>query len=292
MKPWSLLCSITAHLLLILLFFVASSWFKPDKPELEIIPLELELDDTQPPAPALQPAPQPAQPEPEPEPPAPEPEPEPEPEPPAPEPEPVPEPPAPEPPVATLPEKPQPQEVRKPDPKPAEKPRQPTLAERMAEAQKNTRTIKPRQPEKPPKPPRNIDQDINRLLANNTSTRSGVTMPSTSSVAGVSAAQQNNYARYMSRCVMPMMDALWQQLGPNGLDSTPSPVVLTFYVSPNGTVSSSLIATRSNSSQMNDAANAVAAQLSRQGLPPFSTVGLSTERNAALPITITLKYQR
>ncbi len=289
MRTWSLICSVIAHVLLVLLILGVSAWVKPQKPP-ELLPLELELIDTAagpvaPPQPPNVESPQPEEQKPEP---PPEEEP--------PEPEPVKEDP-PEP-VEVKPDPPKPPEVKRPDPpKPPEvkrpdppKPKTPTLQERMEAARKKTsRTVTP---PKPPRPDTSRTRELERTLSNYANNSKGVVIPTASSVAGVSAAQMNNYNSYMARCVTPLLTSLWQTLGPDGLGSDVSPVVINFFVAPNGTVQSCVISTPSDNAQMTAAAQALIRELNKRGLPPFSQVGLSTERNASLPIQFTLKYAR
>jgi len=287
MRTWSLICSIAMHLLLVLAILGVSAWVKPQR-QPELIPLDLELID----APAAAVAPPENQPDTkpqEPEPPPPKEE-APEPEPPAKEPEPPPKEPEPavvEPPKA---EKPDPPKVEKPDP-PKEKKlsREEQMRQRMEEARKTSRTVKPTQTQTPKT---DNSKAIARTLDNFAKGSKSVTLPSASTVAGVSAAQMNNYQSYMARCVSPMLNALWQTHGPDGLDGGISPVVIDFYVAPSGAVQSCVISSSSGNSQMNAAAQALIRELTRKGLPPFSTVGLSTERNASIPIRFTLKYTR
>ena len=291
MRGWSFICSVIAHLLLVLVILGLSSWFKPHKPP-ELLPLELELVDAPAVAQQAPPVQEPAPPEPpkQEEETPPEPEPEPEPETPPPEPEPEPPPKEEKPPVVKV-DKPKPPEVKPPEtPKPKPPTREEQMRQRMEEARKkNSRTIK--QPETP-KPDNSRQKDITRTLEKFANSSKGVSIPNASRVAGVSAAQMDNYQRYMARCVIPMLDGLWQMHGPDGLGGNVAPVVIDFYVAPSGAVQSCVVSASSDDAQMNAAAQRLVRDLTQRGLPPFSTVGLSTERNASLPIRFTLKYAR
>ena len=174
-------------------------------------------------------------------------------------------------------------------PKPQE-PKQPSLQERINAARKTSRTVTP--PPQPKADPAH-QKALERTLSNFASTSSkGVRIPSASSVPGVPSSQMNNYQRYVARCVTPMLANLWQTLGPNALNGNVPPVVIDFFVAPNGSVQSCVVTIRSDNAQMNAAAEALIRELTRKGLPPFSTVGLSTERNAGLPLNYTLEYTR
>ncbi len=280
MRSWSFICSVIAHVLLLLLIFGVSAWIKPQK-QPEPIPLELELIEASagPVTPALEqnesqpPEPPKADPEPVPEEKPPEPEPEPE---------------------QPKPDPPKPVEVKKPDQPKPDKPkplsREEQIRQRMEENRKKTsRKIEPPQTKADP----THQKALERTLSNFASTSSkGVRIPSASSVPGVPSSQMNNYQRYVARCVTPMLDNLWQALGPNALNGNVTPVVIDFFVAPNGSIQSCVVTVRSDNAQMNAAAEALIRELTRKGLPPFSTVGLSTERNASLPLNYTLEYTR
>ncbi len=294
MRSWSFICSVIAHVLLLLLIFGVSAWIKPQK-QPEPLPLELELIEasTGPVTPPLEqndiqpPETQEVEPEPTPEEKPPEPE-QPKPDPPKP-PE-VKKPDPPKPLEVKKPDPPKPQEVKKPDPPKPLEPKQPSLQERINAARKTSRTVTP--PPQPKADPAH-QKALERTLSNFASTSSkGVRIPSASSVPGVPSSQMNNYQRYVARCVTPMLANLWQTLGPNALNGNVPPVVIDFFVAPNGSVQSCVVTIRSDNAQMNAAAEALIRELTRKGLPPFSTVGLSTERNAGLPLHYTLEYTR
>ena len=297
MRSWSFICSVIAHALLLLLIFGLSAWIKPQK-EPELIPLDLELVEeaaaSGPVAPPIrdvqeekkEPDPPPPPKEKEPDPPPPPKEKEPEPPPPPKEKEPEP----PKPVDVKKPDQPKPVDVKKPD-QPKEKPlsRAEQMQKRMEEARKTTsHTVTPSK--QPQTPKTDNSEAIKRTLDKFANSSKGVSIPNVGSVAGVSAAQMSNYNRYLAQCVRPMLDKLWQAHGPNALNGNASDVVITFHVAPNGAVKSCIVSTASNSGQMNAAAQALIRELTQKGLPPFSTVGLSTERNASLPIQFNLAY--
>ncbi|MBP5301105.1 MAG: hypothetical protein J6Y80_06835, partial [Victivallales bacterium] len=130
-----------------------------------------------------------------------------------------------------------------------------------------------------------INSTANAFKPSVSSTRS-------TSVANVPAGQMARFNTYMANCATPKVSALWQQLGPNGLDNPPTPALLRIIVAPSGKVTSFLIATPSNSKTMNQCAEALGNALMREGLPPFRQVNLNTSNNAALTLDFTLEYRR
>ena len=223
---------------------------------------------------------------------------------PEPEPEPIPEP---EPVKIVKPDTPvePPPKVEKPEPKVVEPPKEkPKTQEELIRERFNNSPISKDDPKKRQEEQRKVEQarrereealkrvqdTLNRAA---TDFRPSVIAPTTGSkVSGVSAAQMSQYQRYMGSCVTPKVNALWQKLGPSGLDTLPTPAVIRFVVNPTGRVLSYMLTARSNSTAVNDAGEALGKALMKEGLPPFRQVGLTTEGNAALTIDFTLKYER
>ena len=189
-----------------------------------------------------------------------------------------------------------PKEELPPPPKP--KTREEILRERIQNAPMSKEQPKPAQ--KPPQQtqqPRQPTEETSRRIQerlNQTanSFKPSISASSSGKVVGVSAAQMSRYQAYTSTCVTPKLASLWNQHGPSGLDIVPKPAVLTFVVAPSGQVISYVISTRSDSAAVNQGAEALGKALTQQGLPPFQQVGLTTEGNAPLTFTFTLKYDQ
>ena len=237
------------------------------------------------PEPMLQPELEPVSPEPEPEPIPPEPEP---------EPEPV-KIVAPDTPVEPPPkvEKPKPVEVPKP------KTREELIRERFKNSPISQDDPKKREAERKEAERQRREQEeaLKRLQKTLDNVASGfkpstIAPATTSQVIGVSADQMSKFTRYMSSCVTPEVNRLWQKLGPTGLENLPTPATISIVIDSTGRVLSYMFAKRSNSATVNDAADALGKALMQKGLPPFRQVGLATDGNAPLTIDFTLKYER
>ena len=299
LHPAFLTLSVALHVAV----FVGYIWYSKWKPTAPALPIQEIIEVTmfeleQPTSGTPQESPQVVEPQPEP---VVEPEPivEPQPEPVV-EPEPIVEP-QPEPVVEPEPPPPEeitvaPKEELPPPPKP--KTREEILRERIQNAPMSKEQPKPAQ--KPPQQtqqPRQPTEETSRRIQerlNQTanSFKPSISASSSGKVVGVSAAQMSRYQAYTSTCVTPKLASLWNQHGPSGLDIVPKPAVLTFVVAPSGQVISYVISTRSDSAAVNQGAEALGKALTQQGLPPFQQVGLTTEGNAPLTFTFTLKYDQ
>lgn len=198
------------------------------------------------------------------------------------------------PPVA---EKPEPKVVE--PPKPKQLTREELIRERLRNSPISQDDPKKRQEEQRRQEQAKRERDAalkrmqERLNRAGTDFKASVSAPAAGSrVVGVSAAQMAQYNRYMGSCVTPRVNALWQRLGPSGLENLPTPAVIRFMVNPAGRVLSYVFVSRSNSAAVNDAGDALGKALMAEGFPPFRQVGLATEGNAALSIDFTLKYER
>ena len=208
---------------------------------------------------------------------------------------PVEEPPVEEPPKILKPDTPvaEPPKVEKPKPPPPETPKK-TREELIRERLQKGKVIDNSQENERRR--REQEQARKRALERINSTanafKPSVSSTRSTSVANVPAGQMARFNTYMANCATPKVSALWQQLGPNGLDNPPTPALLRIIVAPSGKVTSFLIATPSNSKTMNQCAEALGNALMREGLPPFRQVNLNTSNNAALTLDFTLEYRR
>lgn len=290
--PFFLVLSAVLHLVVVTVVVQYSRHHAPPPPVNEII--EVTMFELPAPEPIVAPPPTP---EPIVEPPPPEPIVEP------PPPEPIVEPPPPEPePVKIVEappvvEKPEPKVVEPPKPKPLT--REERIRERLRNSNISQDDPKKRQEEQRRQEQAKREQEAalkrmqERLNQATTGFKPSPIKPAAGSkVVGVSAAQMAQYNRYMGSCVTPRVNALWQRLGPSGLEDLPTPAVIRFMVNPAGRVLSYVFVSRSNSAAVNDAGDALGKALMAEGLPPFRQVGLTTEGNAALSIDFTLKYER
>lgn len=314
-RPYRRISAVIAVAMHVLLVVVVCYWGSAKKaPELKLVQIDLmEIPQGAPEPPATtppeeQPEPQapeppapepPPPPEPEPEPPAPEPTPEPEPEPPppAPQPEPPPPPPKPEP-------KPAPKPTPKPEPKPAPKPKKPSMAERVAQARAESQRDRKRQEQEQERQRRQQQeaqrrqQEVARRVgdtldrAEQRLSRPSVTMPSSRNLPlGVPAGQASQYGDYASRFVRPVVNGLWNELGPEQLREEFVAPRVTFVIASDGSVVSCLLSRRSNSPALNSAAESLVRRLRQSKFPPFSRAGLTTVNGVPLTFEITLDYQ-
>ena len=193
----------------------------------------------------------------------------------------------------------EPPKVEKPKPKELEKPktREESIRERLKQGKVIDNTQQLKEQQKRAEAERRRQEEARQRIQRRFSTAANslqpkVNLPASSSVAGVSAGQMQRYKTYMSSCALPKVNALWQQLGPNGLDDAPTPAVLRLIVTPSGKISSFLLARRSSSPALNQCAEALGNALMREGLPPFRQVNLTTTNNAALTLDFNLEYRR
>jgi|GEM_PF-6527854 len=185
------------------------------------------------------------------------------------------------------PKEPEPAKVEAPKPKEVVKPktRDEIMKERLNAAPKSKTTPQPSQPK------RDNSKELTDRLSKAAQTISASSVkfgsPNPNKLVG---AQLSAYDKYMVTILGPIMQGLWDQLGPERLNSIPKNVQVTMIVSPAGKVLSAVISVNSDNQQMNDGAKKLAGKMLGRQNQPFSAVGLTNKQN--LTFIFDLEYRQ